>query len=134
MKQWKLLLGVALVFVVGILVGSAGTRFFFHHHHGFFPAVSGQRTAFIVKRLARELGLTDAQKVTVRKIVEDTGEKLRDHFLQRRPEVEAIIDDGFRRIKNELNDEQKPKLDQLREKMERRRHAREGAFPKTPAP
>ena len=130
MNKGKLLAGVALVFIVGALVGSVGTRLYFQRHHSFFPGERGGRTAFIMKRLSKDLGLTGEQKAGVQKIVEQTQEKLREYFLQRRPEMERIIDDGFSQIKQGLNDEQKKKLDELKERFERRRHAREGAFSK----
>ena len=37
MNKGKLIAGVALVFIVGMLVGSVGTRLYFRHHHPFFP-------------------------------------------------------------------------------------------------
>ncbi|HVN24000.1 MAG TPA: hypothetical protein VMT71_08505 [Syntrophorhabdales bacterium] len=132
MNKGKLIVGVALVFIVGVLVGSVGTRLYFQRHHSFFPGEHGSRTAFIMKRLSKDLSLTEEQKVAVQKIVEQTEEKLREYFLQRRPEIDSIMDDGFSQIRQELNDEQKKKLDELRERFERRRHAREGAFLKPP--
>lgn len=48
-------------------------------------------------------------------------EKLREHFLRRRPEVESIIDEGFARIRKELNDDHKKQLDAIRENFEKHR-------------
>jgi nucleoid DNA-binding protein len=133
MNTWKLVSGVALVFIVGALVGSLGTRFYFKNHYRPFTLEPRDRTAFIMKRLSKDLGLSQSQKIAVEKIVAQTEEKLRDHFRQMRPEVKAIIDDSFSQIRKELDDGQKKQLDALREKFEKRRQARrEGAFPKPP--
>ncbi len=122
----KLIAGVALVFIVGVLIGSVGTRLFFRHHHEAFTGERANRTAFIMKRLSKELKLTDTQKVAVQHIVEQTQDRLRAHFVEQRPEVQAIVNDGFLRVKNELTDDQKKKLDELKEKFERRRHGGQG--------
>ncbi|MGD0233886.1 MAG: hypothetical protein ABSC55_05035 [Syntrophorhabdales bacterium] len=124
MNTGKLIAGVALVFIVGVLVGSVGTQFYLKHQHRPFMPERGNRTAFIMKRLSKDLNLTDNQKIAIEKIVDQTEEKLHEHFLQRRPEVESIIDDGFSQMKKELNDDQKKKLDALREKFEKHRQAR----------
>jgi hypothetical protein len=124
MNTWKLVSGVALVFIVGALVGSIGTRFYLKHQYPPPMLDPASRTAFIMKRLSKELSLTENQKITVEKIVTQTGEKLREHFLQTQPETKTIIDDGFSQIKKELDDDQKKKLDALRETFEKHRRTR----------
>ncbi|HME44605.1 MAG TPA: hypothetical protein VKF36_16065 [Syntrophorhabdales bacterium] len=125
MNTGKLIAGVALVFIVGILVGSVGMSLYIKHHYRHFMPERGNRTAFIMKRLSKDLSLTQTQEAAIKKIVEKTEEKVREHFLQRRSEMTAIIDDGFSQMRKELDDAQKKKLDELREKFERRRQARE---------
>ena len=133
MNTGKLIAGVALVFIVGILVGSVGTRFYLKHQYRHFVPERGNRTAFIMKRLSKDLSLTQTQEAAIKKIVEQTEEKVREHFLQRRSEIAAIIDDGFSQMKKELDDGQEKKLEELRERFEKRRHEREeGPFPKPP--
>ena len=136
MNTGKLIAGVALVFIVGVLAGSVGTRFYLRHQHRAFMSERGNRTAFIMKRLSKNLNLTQTQRIAIEKIVDQTGERLHEHFLQRRPEIESIIDDGFSQMRKELDDSQSQKLDELREKFEKRRQARsERANPKpTPKP
>lgn len=125
MNTGKLIAGVALVFIVGALVGSVGTQFYLKHQYRPFTSERGNRTAFIVKRLSKDLNLTGNQQIAIGKIVGQTEQKLRERFLQRRPEVESIIDDGFSQMKKELDDDQKKKLDALREEIEKRRQARD---------
>jgi hypothetical protein len=134
MNIGKLIAGVALVFIVGILVGSVGTRFYLKHQYRQFMPERGNRTAFIMKRLSKDLSLTQTQEVAITKIVEQTEEKLREHFLQRRSEIASIIDDGFSHMGKELDDAQKKKLDELREKFERRRQVTEEEGFRKPPP
>ena len=125
MNTGKLIAGVALVFIAGILVGSVGTSLYVKHHYRHFMPERGNRTAFIMKRLSKDLSLTQTQEAAIKKIVEQTEEKVREHFLQRRSEIAAIIDDGFSQMGIELDDAQKKKLDELKEKFDTRRQARE---------
>jgi hypothetical protein len=76
---------------------------------------------FILKRLSRDLSLTESQKTRVKQILEQTDGKLRQHFQQVEPEVKKIIDDGFAEINKELTDGQKTRLNLFRQRMERRR-------------
>ncbi len=134
MHTGKLIAGVALVFIVGILVGSVGTGFYLKHRHHSFMSEPGDRTAFIMKRLSKDLSLTQTQKIAIEKIGEQTEAKLREHFLQRRPEIESIVDDGFLQMKKELDENQKKKLDELREQFKKRRQERDRAFPNPQPP
>ena len=116
MNRYKLVCGVVLILLVGILIGSAGTWFLIRPHHRPGPMGFRARTAEAVERLSKELDLTPPQRVAVQKIMGKMSEKLRENFARHRPEVEKIVDDAFAEIKVELNDSQKKKLDAVREK------------------
>jgi hypothetical protein len=120
MKKWKLIAGVALVFVLGLLVGSLGTRFY--HKDGserFFQEPSA-RKALILNKLTKDLGLTEAQQKEFRGIVEETDKKLEAFGLERRSAVKAILDESFSRMNEKLDPEQQKKLGELRVKHEAR--------------
>jgi len=120
MKKWKLIAGVALVFVLGVLVGSMGTRFYHRDWSGRFFQEPSARKALILKRLTKELNLTEAQQKEFRPIVEETEKKLEAFGLERRSAVKAILDESFSRMKEKLDPEQQKKLDELRAKHEAR--------------
>jgi hypothetical protein len=124
--KWKLITGVLLVFVLGILAGSLGTEFYLKHRLAPFIKEPRARPAFIMKRLSRELNLSPDQKSKIQAIVEQMMEKRREYYLKNRPEIQKIMDEGFSQIREELNQAQKEKLDALREKYQRRRGEREG--------
>ena len=126
MNKTKLSIGVFLVFLVGVLAGSLGMGMYLKHQMKRFepgghpPPV---RHGFIMKRLSRELDLTDAQRVEIEKIVKDSEAKffaIRNQFM---PEIEEIADQSFAAIKEKLNADQQIKLERIQEKI-RNRHAK----------
>ena len=119
MKTWRLITGVALVLVLGILIGSAGTRIYLRHTHRLFHP--RDRAAHIMGTLSRELDLSQAQKTAVQNVLQRTSEKLHAHYLQQRPEAERIVGEGFSEIRLLLTDEQKKKFDTLQERYRRHR-------------
>ena len=123
--RWKLISGLLLVFVLGILVGSLGTGFYLKHRLAPFIKEPRARKTFIMKRLSKELNLTSDQKAKIDPIVEQMIEKRREYYLKNRPEIKTIMDQGFAQIREELNEDQKKKLDGLREKFHRRRGERD---------
>jgi Spy/CpxP family protein refolding chaperone len=120
MKKWKLIAGIALVFVLGVLAGSLGTRYYHRDWPGRFFEEPSARKALILKRLTKDLGLTEAQQKDIRAIVEETEKKLEAFGLERRSAVKAILDESFTRMKEKLDPEQQKKLEELRAKHEAR--------------
>ncbi len=123
--RWKLISGLLLVFVLGILAGSLGTGFYLKHRLAPLIKEPRARKTFIMKNLSKELNLTSDQKTKIDPIVEQMLEKRREYYLKNRPEIKAIMDQGFAQIREELNEDQKKKLDGLREKFHRRRGERD---------
>ena len=127
MKRWKLVSGLLLVFVLGILAGAFGTRIYLKDRFAHLRKDPKARQAFIMGKLSKELELTPDQKIKVEKIVEQTGAKRREFYLKNRPEIKRIMDEGFAQIKKELNNDQQKKLDVLRAEFEKRRKGRDAS-------
>jgi len=127
MKRWKLVSGLLLVFVLGILAGAFGTRIYLKDRFAHLRKDPKARQAFIMRKLSKELELTPDQKIKVEKIVAQVGAKRRELFLKNRPETKKIMDEGFLQIKKELNNDQQKKLDVLRAEFEKRRKARDAS-------
>ena len=123
-NKWKLISGLLLVLVLGILVGSIATGFYLKYRFAPFGRGSKAKETFIIEKLSRELNLTQSQKTKIAPIVKEMIEKRREYYVQIRPEVKRIMDQSFLQIEQELNEEQKKKLDALREKYQRRRAER----------
>jgi hypothetical protein len=129
MKRWKLVSGLLLVFVLGILAGAFGARIYLKDRFAHLRKDPKARQAFIMGKLSKELELTQDQKIKIGKIVEQMGAKRREFYLKNRPEIKSpeikrIMDEGFLQIKKELNNDQQKKLDVLREEFEKRSKAR----------
>jgi len=120
MKKWKLIAGVALVFVLGVLVGSLGTRFYHRDWSERFFQEPSARKALILKRLTKDLGLTEAQQKEFKVIIDETDKKLEALGLERRSAVKAVFDESFFRMKEKLDPEQQKKLEELKARHEAR--------------
>jgi Spy/CpxP family protein refolding chaperone len=122
MRNCRLIAGVALVFFLGVLAGLLPG---FYLTHRFPPPPPPphmdhrDRDAAMLGRLSRDLGLTDAQKDRIGIIMRQTSEKLDQRLRQMQPEIRKIFDDGFSEMEKELTDDQRNKLRDLRERMEK---------------
>jgi undecaprenyl pyrophosphate synthase len=120
MNKLKLVTGVILVFLVGALAGSIGTEMYFRHRMERFPPGGPPppvRTALLMKRLSDELNLTNAQRIEIKKIVEESEAKMFAIRRQYLPEIKETIDQSFALMKDKLNADQKEKLEKLHEKI-----------------
>ena len=124
MKRWKLISGLLLVFVLGVLAGAFGTRIYLKDRFAHLRKDPKARQAFIMRKLSKELSLTPEQKVKIGEIVEQVGERRREYYRKNRPEIKKIMDEGFAQIRNVLNNDQQKKLDELRAEFEKRRKGR----------
>lgn len=121
-----------LIFVLGIVVGSAGTVFYgwysgrwrhrhFDHHR-------------VVQFLQRELSLSDAQTTQVEQIMRETDAKFRELQRQSEPEFDAIRNESRDRVRKILNPAQLAKFNDLVKRFDERRRKREGEPPPPPPP
>jgi Spy/CpxP family protein refolding chaperone len=122
MKNWKIFLGVILIFVLGVLAGLVPG---FYVRHRFPPPLpppmqNNERNEMILNRFARDLNLTQDQKAQVGQIMAQTRKKLDEHFVQRvQPELQKLMNEEFAQIEKALDDSQKRKFRVLRERMDR---------------
>ena len=131
MKKWKLIVGVALVFVLGVLVGSVGTRFHDRDWSDLFWKDHAAKRAVFLQRLTRELQLTEEQQKEFKAMVEETDKKLEAHRLEGRAGAKKIFDESFSRMKEKLDPGQQDKLADLKARHEARTkdQKRHGLFP-----
>ena len=125
MKRWKLVSGLLLVFVLGILAGAFGTRIYLKDRFAHLRKDPKARQAFIMRKLSKELELTPDQKIKIEKIVEQVGEKRREYYRKNRPEIKKRMDERCRPTQKQLNNDQQKKLDVLKEEFKKRRKARD---------
>jgi hypothetical protein len=116
MKHWKLVLGVALIFIFGALAGSISTGYYIKKFHS-RPASSRYDKVFILERMTKELNLTADQKVQVGKILDRLEEKRRENISGITSEFRLAVT----QIKKELQPDQQRKFDLMREEFRKRK-------------
>jgi len=122
MNRLKVSIGVLLIFILGTLAGSLGTGLYIKHRIGAF--VSGGPPPLmhlLMRRMSHQLNLTKEQEAEIDKIVEQTHKEISAFRERYDPEFEKIIDKSFASIRETLDEEQKLKLDALREDLKERR-------------
>ena len=112
MKNWKAILSVIAVFLLGTLAGSLIT---FGVLRQLFPLGRGPQAKadFIVRKLSWELWLDAPQREQLRAIVQDGQQEMKPVRQQMHPQVEAILDVADMRIRAILRPNQVEKFDKL---------------------
>lgn len=122
MKQFKTWLVIIAVFVSGVIMGSVGAGYYMKHRiGGLFHQGLPEVRKVVMKKLTSELNLTQDQQDEAMEIVEETQFKLVQLRLQYRPQMEKIIEGGIAELKTKLSSDQQKKLDELYEKIKKRR-------------
>lgn len=126
MKKWRLIGGIALMFILGLLVGSAGTRFYYNYRIEYTWNDPAARRAYYLKRLTRELRLNEDQQREFRTMIDELETKREAMYLERLAEIKKMLDESFSRMKQSLDSDQQRKLDELRARYEERMKHRKG--------
>jgi Spy/CpxP family protein refolding chaperone len=114
MKRSRPIIGVVLVFILGILCGSLATHVLYKCRFESILSDSAiSREAGIVRRLDRKLDLDDRQEKQVRAIVHDAQEEIKSARSRIRPQTEAIIEKAQAKIRAILTPEQGNKFEQM---------------------
>jgi len=115
-------LGLLVLFLSGVLVGGVGTAIYFTHtiDQGFTHG-QPQVRKFIMKKLVRELDLTQTQRDRTEEIVGRIQENLATFRKEHHSEIEAIIAEGIQQIKAQLTSVQQEKLDRFVERLKQHR-------------
>lgn len=129
MRKWKLVTGVVLVFVLGMLAGSLGTHLYQRQWSERFWKDPAVRRAVFLQRLTKKLELSEAQQKEFKTIVEDVDAKLQSLRRNSRAEIKSIIDESFTRMKEKLTPEQQKTLDEFKAKHEARMKDRRAKRP-----
>ena len=121
MKRWKLITGVIIVFVLGILMGSLGTGLLYKYRviRPMKPEPSEKR-ALILKKYSKALVLSPEQITGFEKIIDEMDVKRREFFKTNRPEMKKIREQGVSKMKTILEPHQQEKLDKLHQLFRKR--------------
>jgi len=109
-------------FLLGIVVGVAGTLFFAWNTGMWHRRPTKER---IVRRLSRDLNLSAGQVEQLKQIMDDSQKQMRELRKQAGPQFDAIREEGHERIRKILSPEQLQKFNELvRRREERRKRGR----------
>lgn len=113
MKNWKVILGVVLVFVLGAGAGALVTHRVYQKRLQTFLRGGPAATEMIVRRMSVELDLRPERRRQLAEIIRDTQRQLREARQQPDPQFRTILRDMEQRIRNILTPEQQTKFDAL---------------------
>ncbi|HTP64089.1 MAG TPA: hypothetical protein VMJ66_01770 [Geobacteraceae bacterium] len=127
MKERRPVIGVVMVFLLGILCGSLATHLLYSYR---FDSLGrgrgGAREEVVVNRLERRLGLDERQLQQVRAIVHETHEGITALHSQMRPQMDELIEKAQTRINAILTQEQQAKFAKMiaerKERMREKEH------------
>ena len=132
MKKWKLVTGLALVFAFGLLVGSFGTGVYIKHRFAPPKRDHSAMRAFLLKKFSQKLDLTEEQKNEFKRLIDQVGDTLEDHFRKTHSEIGTIVDQGSSQMKKVLSTDQQKKFDEIIEKFKKHRKSRRKFGPHRP--
>lgn len=114
MKNWKAVVGVLGVFLLGMVAGGLVTaRFIKNRAHQAFATGTPLAAEFIVRRLSWDLGLDADQRRQVLAIMQETQRGLQAAHQQVRPQTEKILADSNDMIRAVLRPDQQAKYNQI---------------------
>lgn len=114
MSGWRVWLGIAAIFLSGVVVGALGTGYVVRGT--LYKVVRGEpgfNERLVMGKLRRELGLNRGQEASIRPIVEATFRKIYALRAEERPKIDAILDQGIKQLRPLLSPEQNARLDAL---------------------
>ena len=120
MNRLKLVIGVLLVFAVGLLFGAICTGFYYNNRIQMFAGggpPTDVRVRMFLEDLSRDLELNDAQRIEIEKILTDAQDQISDLRRKTFPQIEEINDKSLDLIREKLNNEQKEKFNTFYNKM-----------------
>jgi hypothetical protein len=117
MKNWKAILGVLLVFLLGCAAGGLGTAIVIHKRVQ-RVVLGGPKVIdeMILKRLTHQLSLNTDQQEKIKSALEEARMQIRDVRRVTQPQVVKVFADSRDKIRTVLTPDQQKKFDEIVEK------------------
>lgn len=118
MSKRKIVTGLFVIFLSGILFGSAITGLYIRHKirvkvNALISGDSQVATELVMHRLCHSLSLSADQERAIRPLVQRAVTRVRILRAKLRPQFERVFLEALEEIKRHLNNEQKERLDTL---------------------
>src|SRR5262245_10194084 len=100
MSRTKAIIGICLVFFLGIITGVAiSARFVQKQVHRVLEGGPSMIHAVIIRKLGHDLNLDGNQRDQIQKILEDTSVQMRDARQEIKPKLDAIRTDAITKVR-----------------------------------
>lgn len=120
MKKWKAVVGIVLVFVLGVVAGGLVSMKVCRHMRPGPPPVSA-----VMHKLDKRLGLNPDQHAQVEAIIRGAHAQMDSVRKETLPRIDSIMDSARDRIRAVLTPEQREKFERLVRRWDERRKQRE---------
>lgn len=120
MNRWKITLRYGLFFMLGLVLGMAGSHLALKHR--FARAMQDRPAAqrqMMMRHLTRQLQLTKPQQAEIARIMDAQLKALSEVRERHQPEVQAIFQQAEDEMKPHLLPKQQQKLDQIMQRMQK---------------
>jgi len=119
MNSWRIWLGLAVIFLSGLLTGVLGVGFYLRHTlRSFQEQGPSALDGVVVKGLDWKLDLSDQQRVQVTAAVEDTHREFMRFRAEHHDQLMAIMTAALDRLEGLIEPEQQPAWRRIREAVE----------------
>jgi hypothetical protein len=127
MSKWKIWVGLLVLFLSGVLIGTVGTRMYVRHKISrMYTKERPVIRDLFFRRLTRQLDLSEEQRQEIERIASHAAEEFHTLRRQHRGEAEAILDEAVSEMRQYLSPEQQEQMERIRKRMKtwrkRRRH------------
>lgn len=122
MNRLKLVVGVVLVFAVGLLAGAICTGFYYNERIKVFSAGGppmDARVRMLLDEFSRNLELSDTQRIEIEKILRDAQNKISELRRKTFPQIEELNEKSLELIREKLDDKQRVKFNTFYNKMKK---------------
>jgi Spy/CpxP family protein refolding chaperone len=121
MKQGKVILGIIVVFLLGVAAGALLDHHVYRHRLPFFHRGGPHALEdAIVQRWSRQLSMDNAQEERLRAIVREAQAEIAPIRRQLRPQIEATLARSDAKIRAILRPEQQKEFEKLLEERKER--------------
>ena len=120
MKKWKAVVGIVLVFILGVVAGGLVSMKVCRHKRPGPPPVSA-----VMDKLDKRLGLNTGQHAQVEAIIRDARGQMDSVRKETLPRIDSIMGSARDRIRAALTPEQREKFERLVKRWDERRKHRE---------
>jgi hypothetical protein len=130
MKNAKAIIGVVLIFVLGIASGALVMHMSCKSRmESFVSGKPGMREEVLLNRLDKKLDLDEQQRVAVRQIIRGTKAEMKEIRKQYRPQIVKALEKSRAEVRKLLRPDQQIKYDQyIAERKARRAERGEGSY------